>query len=421
MKLKNIFGRSEFAKNTFTLTLGTIIAQFFPLLFYPILGRIYSPEEFGLLATLASITGILVVLATGKYDSGILIAGSKEEAANLVGLIALLSFVVLTVSSIILQLFSNHLAELFNEPLLKKWMWIPPLSAFVIIIFGCFNEWCVRHKYFTTLSWNKITNSASHTLGKLFFGLVKITSNGLVMGDLLGRTFSAGTCIYRAWSKDKDVFSNVSVKQFKSISIKHVDFPRYVLPDQLINKIGGALPILFIGAYFNSAEVGYYSMTMQVFSIPIGVIGQAVYDVFRQRANKDYVKYGNCISIYKRLLIRLIFLSAFASIAVIAFLPWIFTFVLGEQWEIAGHYSQILLPMIMLSFISMPFSGVFIIARKMKTALYWQIYYTAITIISLLAGFFIFKTVTATLLCFAIGRGSAYFIQIFLSYKYAKG
>ena len=419
--LKKILPKGEFAKNTLTLTLGTSIAQFFPLLFYPILGRIFTPEEFGLLATLTSITAILGVLATGKYDQGILIADSKKEAADLVGFTVLLSLIVLTISFITLQVFSSQVAGWFSEPLLSKWLWIPPLNAFVIIIFNSFNEWCVRHKYFTILSWNKITNSASHTLGKVFFGFVKISGNGLVVGDLLGRTFSAGTCVYRAWRIDRSVLSKISTKQFKVLSKKYIDFPKYLLPDQLINTLGVAIPVLFIGVYFNSTEVGYYSMTMQVLSLPISLISRAVRDVFRQRANEDFVKHGNCISIYKKLLVRLTLLGLIGSFAIIAFLPSIFGFVLGQQWEIAGQYSQILLPMMTLSFISMSLSGVFVVVRKMKISLLWQIYYTAITVTSLLIGFFIFKTMMGTLLCFAVGRGSAYLLYIILSYKYSKG
>lgn len=419
--LQRITGKSEFAKNTLTLTLGTSIAQLFPLLLYPILGRIFTPEEFGLLATLTSITAILAVLATGKYDQGILIADSKREAADLVGLTLLLSLVFLAISSIVLQLFSSQFSSWFNEPQLKKWLWIPPLNAFVIIIFNCFNEWCVRHKYFTTLSWNKITNAAAHTLGKLFFGLVKITGNGLVAGDLLGRTFSAGTCVYRAWGKDRAIFSEISVKQFKTLGKKYIDFPKYMLPDQLINTFGMVIPVLFIGAYFNSQEVGYYSMTMQVLSLPVSVITRAVRDVFRQRANEDYIKHGNCTSIYKRLLGRLALLGVIIMLSVIFIMPELFAFVLGKQWKIAGVYSQVLLPMVTLNFISMSLSGIFVVVQKMKISMYWQIYYTAISIISLLIGFLIFKTMLGTLICFAIGRSSAYLLYMILSYKFSKG
>jgi len=90
----------------------------------------------------------------------------------------------------------------------------------------------------------------------VFFGFVKISGNGLVVGDLLGRTFSAGTCVYRAWRIDRSVLSKISTKQFKVLSKKYIDFPKYLLPDQLINTLGVAIPVLFIGVYFNSTEVG---------------------------------------------------------------------------------------------------------------------------------------------------------------------
>ena len=244
---------------------------------------------------------------------------------------------------------------------------------------------------------------------------------GLVAGDLLGRSFTAGVCVIRAWKKDNYYFSQISIKQFKTLGKKYIDFPKYILPDQLINSLGVSIPVLFIGAYFNNTEVGYYSMTMQILSIPISVVSRAVRDVFRQRANEDYIKYANCISIYKRLLVRITLIGAIATLAVIAILPAVFAFVLGDKWRIAGQSSQILLPMMTLNFIAMSLSGVFIVVRKMKISMYWQMYYTAITILSLVVGFFIFNTITATLLCFVIGRSSAYILYIFLSYKYSLG
>jgi O-antigen/teichoic acid export membrane protein len=141
--------------------------------------------------------------------------------------------------------------------------------------------------------------------------------------------------------------------------------------------------------------------------------------VFRQRANEDYIKCGSCLPIYKRLLLRMTLLGFFGTVSLLFVLPQLFDLVLGTQWKISCQYSQILLPMITLYFISMSLSGVFIVVRKMKISMYWQIYFTLITIISLILGFCIFKTLIATLLCFAIGRGSAYLLHIILSIKYA--
>ena len=53
------FKGSSFAKNSLTLSGGVAVAQVLPLLFYPVLGRIFTDEEFGLLAAVSSITTVL--------------------------------------------------------------------------------------------------------------------------------------------------------------------------------------------------------------------------------------------------------------------------------------------------------------------------------------------------------------------------
>jgi O-antigen/teichoic acid export membrane protein len=248
--------KSDFAKDAFILTLGTSIAQTFPILFYPILCRIFTPAEFGLLATLSSITLVFAVLATFKYEKSVLIANSKNDAANIIGLILMLSFSILLILLILLTVFSDQLAFWFNEPNLKKWLFICPISAYAIIIFNCYNEWCVRNKYFVNLSVNKIINSSAITLSKLLFGFVKFFSSGLVVGDLLGRIISAAGCVFRALKKDKPVFFQMSFKRIQYLAIQYDEFPKIYLPSELINALSLSLPVFFIGVYFNSMEVG---------------------------------------------------------------------------------------------------------------------------------------------------------------------
>jgi O-antigen/teichoic acid export membrane protein len=423
--LKTILNRlpikGEFAKNALTLITGTSIAQAIPMLFYPVLGRIFSPVQFGVLATLTSIYTILAVIATGNYENTILIASTKKDAANIVGLILLLSSSFLIISFIVLQIYSNQISIWFNEPSLKKWLFVCPISAFALIIYYCYNEWCVRNKYFVKLSLNKITNSGATTLSKLLFGFVKVVSNGLVIGDLIGRLISAGACVFRALQKDRREFFQMSFKQMRHLAKRFVGFPKFSLPAQIFNTIGVSLPVLFIGAYFNSTEVGYYAMAMNILGVPISIISLTIKDVFRQRANEEYLKTGSCLNIFKRLLKVLILSGSLGSIILIFILPGVFSLFLGEKWRIAGEYSQILLPMMAIDFVCISLSGVFFITEKMKMFTYLELYYLVITIVSLLFGSIIFHGIKSALISFAIGRSSAYLLFILISYNYSKG
>lgn len=418
---KRSIRKSEFAKNAITLSIGTSIAQAFPMLFYPVLGRIFTPAEFGLLATLTSITSIISVLSTGKYENSVLITDSKNDAANVVGLVLLLSLSILIIAFIVLQLLGDQLGVWLNEPILKNWLYVCPISAYAIVIYNCYNEWCIRNKYFIVLSSNKILNSVAITLSKVFLGFVKVTGNGLVIGDLLGRIISAGGCVFKALQKDKSEFFLLSFKRMRYLAKRYKNFPKYNLPDNLLNTIGFTLPVLLIGTYFNSNEVGYYAMTMNILSIPISIVSKAVQDVFRQRANEEYVKTGSCVEIYRRLLKILIIGGVLGSLLIVFFLPDLFSIVLGKQWRISGEYSQILLPMMAINFVAVSLSGVLTITENLKIDLYLQIYYLGITAISLLFGLIVFQDMKISLISFAIGRSTAYVLYIFLSYKYSKG
>jgi O-antigen/teichoic acid export membrane protein len=413
--------KGEFAKNALTLTIGTSIAQAFPILFYPILGRIFTPAEFGMLATITAITSILAVLATGKYESSILISDTKQDAANIVVLVFLLSFLFLLISFLVLLIFSNQFDRWFNIPGIKNWLFVCPISAFAIIIFNCYNEWCVRNKYFVKLSWNKIINSAATTLSKLFFGIVKILTNGLVIGDLIGRLISAVGCVFRVLRKDKNAFIQVSFKRMRVLAMRFIEFPKYSLPGQLIDTYNSQLPTLMIASYFHSSEVGYYAMAGSLLSVPANVISEAVMNVFRQRANEEWVQNGNCRNIYNKVVRLMFFIIVPTSIVLMFVLPDLFSFLLGRNWRIAGIYARILVPNVAILFMFQVVAAVFIIANKIKVSFIWQIFSITLTIISLYIGYFLFKDIRITLICYVIARCIANSVRFYLTYKYSKG
>jgi len=414
--------RSEFGKNILTLSSGTALAQVIPFLFYPIIARIFTPAEFGLLATLTALFAILSEFSSGKYELGILVAKTKQDAVNLMGLTIFLSFIVITFIYLILQLFfADFLSQALKEPQLKKWLFVCPIAAFSIIIYNTYNEWCVRNGYFKRLAINKIINSTAITASELFLGFMKIFSQGLVMGDMIGRVISAGTCVFRAFQKDASAFKEISVIRIKKVAKEFAEFPKYIMPGRLLNEIGKRLPVFFLGYYFYSEEVGYFAMTTLVLYAPVSMISFAVRDVFRQRANEEFKNKGNCRTFYIKIFKILSIIVIIGSIVLILCLPFIFSIFIGEQWSTAAYYAQILTIPILLSFVSNSLFDVVIISNKLKFNFLWQLYYVLITFGGLWVGCVFYNSAVITIYFLAISRASAYILSILLSYYYSKG
>jgi O-antigen/teichoic acid export membrane protein len=278
----------------------------------------------------------------------------------------------------------------------------------------------VRNVYFKRLSVNKITNSTAITAGKLLLGVVKIFSQGLVVGDLLGRIFSAGACIFKALQKDTAAFKEISVKRIKQLAKEFAEFPKFIMPGRLLNEIGKQLPVFFLGFYFSSVEVGYFSMSVLVLYAPISMVAFAIRDVFRQHANEDYKNTGSCRIFYNKIFIILSTIAVLGSIVLILCLPFIFSIFVGKQWDTAAYYAQILTIPTMLSFVSIPLFDVLIITNNLKVNFLWQIYYVVIIFLSLWIGCTFYDNIVIALYLFAVARSSAYLLSILFSWYYSK-
>jgi O-antigen/teichoic acid export membrane protein len=412
--------KAGFIRNSFNLTLGTSVSQGIPIILSPILSRLFTPQEFGLFAIISTITIIINVISTGKYETVIVIAKTRKEAINLVALSLILSFVISLFVLILFSLFSNVLINALHQPNIKYWIFLCPLISLLISVYTCYNEWCIRNSQFVILAYNKVVNSSSISLSNVFFGVFR-TSGGLVLGEILGRTITAIFCIAEVARKKMFQFKDISILRMRILSKKYIDCPKFIMPGQFMNTFGGQAIILLIASFFGDTVVGYYSMTGIVLYVPSTIISTAVRDVFKQRATAEFNIKGNCVDIFKRITITITILSFFVFGILFFILPDLFSFAFGEKWRIAGEYARILCPMVFISFISESVFGIFIIAGKMKAVLFWQATYLSVNVLSLIIGYYLFKDIKMVLLCFMIGKSFVHLYGLYLSYQFAKG
>lgn len=418
LKIKEL---SPFGKNVFTLTLGTTIAQALPFLFYPIFARIYSPEEFGFFYGIISFIPILTILSTGMFEHAILIADSDRESNDIIKLILIRSLVILSLLLILFysifvftNLFDNFNAY-YNSILI-----IVPITFFTIV-YNVFNEWSVRFKLFNNLGLNKIYNSSFTSISKLLSKYFFLLNNGLIVGELIGKFITSLICVITFIKLNRSPFQSFNFQNLKILYKKHNTFPKFMLPDQLINTIGGSVHVYIVGLYFSSSELGFLSMALSLLTVPVTVISSAIKDVFRQKANELYVSTGSCRNLYVSLFKPILFFGFFLFTCLYFIVPYAFKLFLGENWLIAGEYAQFLMPLFFFNFVSMSLGGVLVIANQIRISLYWQIYNLVTAVLALLVGSIYFEDIIYTLIFFMIAKSSSYLIYILLSFYYSKG
>lgn len=417
--LNSVLPKSEFVRNASILTIGSVIAQLLPFVVYPLIGRLYTPEQAAVLAAYTSLVSIIQVVSTGKYEGAILLAKNDVDAANL-AVLALTICGMLCVLVSIPILFCPGAVNSLLKTDLGVLLYIVPISVFSISTFEVYNEWCVRNKYYKKLAVNKISNAFTVNGGKVGAAYTIFHQVGLVVGDVAGRFATCIICFTRAWVTDKAVFRQVTKNGLRNGSKEFARFPKYIVPGQLLNTLGASLPILIMGGYFAGEDIGLFSMALSIMYVPISVVGRSIRDVFRKKVRDTQDTDASVRSFMSKMFGKIVIVSILAALSLVWFLPLVFSFFLGDNWLLSGEYAQILTPLIVVNFISTCLDGVLLVAKKYKQIFWWQFLFCLCSILPILIGGIMNLGFRSTVWIYSLFRMIPDIVLIILSFYYAK-
>lgn len=376
-KIQNFsFLKSEFNRSVLTLTSGTAIAQAIPILASPILTRMYSPIDFGIFALYMSITNVIALIATGRYELAIILPKRDYAALNLIVLSIIISFLIAILSFLIVITFNKQITSLLNNVNISAYLYLIPISVVSIGIYQCLNYWCIRKKQYFRLFLRKVIQSLLMVGFNLILGILKLGACGLVFGYVASQGIITVLLGKNIWQED-NVRPDI-IKKLKIISLmrKYKKLPLYNLPNALFDGIRMAGIDILLIKFFSSTFLGQFYLAFRILQSPVSLVGASISQVFIKKiATVSICEINNILN---KFLIR-------TSILVLPFFAFfyffaedIFVFMFGKQWHMAGQIASIITPWIFLNFLTSPISNVFIVLNKQETMFIFSIFYTAV-------------------------------------------
>ena len=362
--------QSEFLKNVITLMSGTAIAQAIPVLISPILSRLYTPDDFGVLALFMSIAAVISVIATGRYELAIMLPKKKRDAYNVLALSLLFTFVVSVFTFILVVIFKKPVAIFFEEPGIEPWLYFLPIVVLFAGMYQTFNYWSTRHKTFKRNAAGRVSQSTVMSATNLGMGVAKAGSSGLILGYILGQVVAALVLGWQTLIHLKQIRKEITRKEIIENAKKYKNFLKINTPHAFLDSLQNNGIIYLIMFFFSKLILGSYSFAFRILKAPVGLIGSAIYQVFYQKATKA-LKEGQQMQPMVRRIYKNLFLIGFPVFFLLfLFAPPVFTFIFGEEWKISGEIAQILMPWLFLNFIANPVSCIAIIMNKQREAMF---------------------------------------------------
>lgn len=376
-------------KSVLTLSSGVVIGQVINFLGMPAVGRIYTPAAMGdytLITANSAIIGAFVCL--GMMTS-FMLPKENEEARGLSKLVAMCTVTLTTVVIGVLWACSGffrifHTDEVsYSVSLLVLWLYI----VFNTISNVCY-AYVNRQKLYRVMFWNPVITATINVFGGIVFGLLGWGFLGYTAAHILSFLVNILHLVIHA-----NPFAKVRNSEYRSIPLlkSYKRFPIFQMPANLISNLSSQLPVNIIESLYSAAELGLYSMSMKILTLPSTLLATPINRVFFQEASARHNRGENIGEFCYKILAANIKLAIVPIVILILLGEPIFAIFLGEQWREAGQYAALLGVYQMMQFCSACLSGDFVIIKKNQ----WNLISSAASLVLCLSLFGFCKFVFA--------------------------
>lgn len=385
------------------------MAQVLPLLFTPILTRMYEPKFWGIYGTYVVITNITQQIACFRYDYAIIVADDDEEAGGAFVLSAVLAVLFSAAIALLMWPFIPQIAQRLDMTGgAENTLWMVPLTTVVCGLTTALNYFNVRHEKYKVISASNIIRVSVMLAVQIVMGYMGFGYWGMIVGQFLSYFF--GNFRMMLTLKGRIHRSMLNLNFLKKIARKNSAFPKYMLPSAMVNSVSVGMMGLFIPMQYGNVMNGFYSQINRLLGSPSLLISNAVSQVFLRGASADKHNGEKLSKTFSSVTKWLAILSVFPFGFLLLFGDPIIPLFLGPEWKPVPQYVKYLIPLFMVRFVVNPVTNSAIALGRQKAVMVWQFFLLITVSIPSLLTFVIPMTFEQYLLAASLPMAGAYLI-----------
>lgn len=381
---------------------GSLVAQFIAFLAYPLLTRLYTPGQFGEFSVFLSISGILGILATGRFEYALMLPEKESEAVALRQIALWWSFTFSIVC--FAGLFGWGMAMHRTIP----GQHFIALYVFLAAVTQIFTFYQNRLKRYGKMAQVSVIQTSSTSVGKITFGATGFQNTGLIWGSLIGQ-FAACIAVSSNFLKE-NLFTKP--ENIKELIKQYAVFPKYRMVQAFINSFSSNLPIFFITLYFSAQYAGYFALILGIGNKVTTVISSSLYQVLYRKFSEQKNRGVTTFPIFIKILLLLGCVCIIPAIPLYFYSDNVVAILFGKNWLEAGIYMRIMLPWLVLVFVSSPFAFIADVFSLQKKVLLIDIGHLATRILALFIGLWYHNVLLSVALYTAVSSAFLLFYLI---------
>jgi len=392
-RLREALNKRPFLRNVSIMLGGAAGGQLVSVLLSPILTRLYSPDQFGILSVYLAVLTILVVVASLRYELTLPLAESDEDAMNLVAVCAIVLVVVTAAVGAGSYLIPDAWLMAFwpggqRTVHLEVFRLLLPIGFFCLGAYYIALYLATRAGAFRQIALSRLSQGIVGPTSQIVGGLAGAGSIGLLLGSVVGQSAGTFGLLWRQLRTRTDLVRAVSWTRMRALAGRYRRFPLVASWTALLDAAGGnQLLYLLISIQYAPHIAGFIFLVERVIARPLAMVGTSVLQVFVGEAGKTASADPEKLKSRFRQVVfnQFCFASVWiviANIAGAAFFPIVF----GAEWGEAVIYLHAMSLAYLAQSVVQPVFHTLQLLEQQGIAAAWQISRLTLTVAIFAAG-----------------------------------
>ncbi len=362
--------KSSFLKFTSIVFVGNLLAQIIIFIAFALFAHHFDNIEIGIYTVFISLSILLAVPATGRYELAIMLPKDKSESAALL----LTSLSLAFIFSVILYLFllllplQHYFSKLEK---LDELIVLLPIGVFLMAAFQSFIQYNNKLELFILNAFARFIQAISMLAVSFYIAFQSsFSAYALVLAWIISQAIVLLVFLgHFMWKKTK-----VELKNLKALLSEYKRYPTISLVSNFINTFSLELPNYFIPMFWGASTQTLYAYGNRVAAMPQNFIASAIGEVFYNTSSNLATENP------KELLAHVLKISktlmAFSSVIYligIASSTYLFPLVFGQDYvEAVPFFNWIAIASIFI-FVQSPISVISDVVGKLKPPLVYNL------------------------------------------------
>ncbi|HYH09761.1 MAG TPA: oligosaccharide flippase family protein [Thermoanaerobaculia bacterium] len=358
------FRASRFARSAAMLAGGTAIAHGLTILAAPLLTRLYTPAEFGVLGVFTSFVLVASAVACARFDVAAVAAKERAEAASLTAAAVLVAIPGTLLATAILA-FMVRRRILGFETLPTLGIALAGVAVFCTAVFTALRYWFIREEAFPLMSKIAVYQGIGRVAVQLVLGVAGAGWGGLVGGEIAARAAGIGNMARSAMRSIRDSGAG-AMHAMRAAVHRHRAFALYSLPSTLVDTLSLQLVLPLLARYYGTAEAGEFTLVQRLLTVPLAFLSISIADTFHGRAATYAREQPQALrSLFLKTARALFLVGVGPIVAVMVLAPFTFEFIFGAEWKRAGLLTTIIAPLTLCQLVVAPISRIVFVVEKL--------------------------------------------------------